>query len=220
MIEGLIDKVDSFEQIRDQIAGILAAESVSQQALAVTAGKDPDDWKLRVYTERSNPWETWLNNSDDRSPLVNVWYDSSVFDGTAGDVVSRQKTTGVYNIDCYGLGVAADEPGGGHKPGDRESAFEVARCLRLARNILMASDYTYLGLRGLVWQRWPESITSFQPEIDNRALQKITGARIAFRVVFNEFSPQAVPVDLDIVFVTIDRALDGQILVEAEYDYT
>ena len=58
----LIDKQDSFEIVRDQIAAILKTEITSQIALATTAGKpNPDDWKLRIFSERANPWEQFLN---------------------------------------------------------------------------------------------------------------------------------------------------------------
>lgn len=220
MIAELIDKQDNFEVIRDQIAAILATEVANQMALATAGGKDPDDWKLRIFSERSNPWEQLLNQQSDRSPIVNVWFDNSNFDPAASNISERQKTEGVFNIDCYGYGISSDEVGGGHNPGDKEAAFEVHKALRLVRNILMAAEYTYLGLRGVVWQRWPQSITVFQPQLDGRQMQQIVGARLAFRVVFNEFSPQVVPETLELVSVDVTRTEDGEIVVEADYDYT
>jgi len=216
----LIDKQDNFEIIRDQIAGILALETIAQQALATAAAKDPDDWKLRIFAERSNPWEELLNEQDDRSPIVNVWYDSSAFDQGASNISERQKADGTFNIDCYGYGMASDDGGTGHNPGDKAAALEVHRALRLVRNILMASENTYLQLRGLVWRRWPQAITSFQPQIDGRTIQQIVGARIAFNVSFSEFSPQYQHETLDYVAIDVKRAEDGEILVEADYDYT
>ena len=142
----LIDKQDNFEIIRDQIAAILTTEIASQQALATAAAKDPDEWKLRIFTERSNPWEQYLNNPEaDPSPIVNVWFENDKFDPSGSNIDERQKTEAVYNIDCYGYGVSEDVIAGGHKPGDREAAFEVQKALRLVRNILMAAEYTYLG---------------------------------------------------------------------------
>lgn len=220
MIAELIDKQDNFEVIRDQIAAILATEVANQMALATAGGKVPDDWKLRIFSERSNPWEQLLNEQIDRSPIVNVWFDNSNFDPAASNISERQKTEGVFNIDCYGYGISSDEVGGGHNPGDKEAAFEVHKALRLVRNILMAAEYTYLGLRGVVWQRWPQSITVFQPQLDGRQMQQIVGARLAFRVVFNEFSPQVVPETLELVSVDVKRTEDGEIVVEADYDYT
>lgn len=219
MITELIDKTDSFEMIRDQIAAILATEVAAQMQLATDAGKDPNDWKLRVFKERSNPWEQLLNEQSDTSPIINVWFDNSNFDPGAGSTVERQKTEGVFNIDCYGFGLSEDEPGGGHNPGDRAAALEVHKAIRLARNILMAGTYTYLGLRGLVWQRWPQSITVFQPQLDGRQMQQIVGARIALRVVFNEFSPQVQTETLELVSVKVDELETGEILVNADYQY-
>lgn len=219
MITELIDKQDSFEIIRDQIAAILVTEVANQMQLATDGGKDPNDWKLRVFKERSNPWEQLLNEQADRSPIVNVWFDNTNFDPGAGSTVERQKTEGVFNIDCYGYGLSEDEPGGGHKPGDREAALEVHKAIRLVRNILMAGSYTYLGLRGLVWQRWPQSITVFQPQLDGRQMQQIVGARVAFRVVFNEFSPQVTPETLELLSVTVDKLETGELLVNADYQY-
>lgn len=220
MIAELIDKQDNFEVIRDQIAAILATEVANQMQLATDGGKDPDDWKLRIFSERSNPWEQLLNEQVDRSPIVNVWFDNSNFDPAASNISERQKTEGVFNIDCYGYGISSDEAGGGHNPGDKEAAFEVHKALRLVRNILMAAEYTYLGLRGVVWQRWPQSITVFQPQLDGRQMQQIVGARLAFRVVFNEFSPQVPAETLELVSVDVRRTEDGEIVVEADYDYT
>lgn len=220
MISGLIDKRDTFEIVRDEIAAILKVESANQMQLATDAGRDPDDWKLRIYSERSNPWEALLNEQTDRSPIVNVWYENSDFDPRASNTIERQKTEAVFNIDCYGFGMSADDPTGGHVAGDQEAADEVQRALRLVRNILMAAEYTYLGQRGLVWGRWPQSITVFQPPIDSRPIQQIVGARIAFRVTFNEFSPQVEAETLDLLSAEVYRSETGEIYISADYDYT
>lgn len=214
----LIDKQDTFEIIRDQIVAILVIETANQMALATLAGKDPDDWKLRIFTERSNPWEQFLNEQDDKSPLVNVWYDNSSFDPSASNSIERQKTDAIFNIDCYGFGQSEDDVIG-HKPGDRAAALEVQKALRLVRNILMAGENTYLQLRGTVWGRWPQSATVFQPQQGERAIQQIVGARLSLRVTFNEFSPQIVAETLELLSVDVIRAEDGEIVVEADYNY-
>ena len=90
----------------------------------------------------------------------------------------------------------------------------------LVRNILMSAQYTYLGLRGLVWKRWPQSITVFQPQIEGQAVQNIRGARLAFEVGFNEFSPQYQPEVLELLSVNVERSETGEILLQADYDYT
>ena len=217
----LIDKQDNFEVIRDQIAAILVTEVASQIALASTAGKpNPNDWKLRVFTERANPWEQFLQAPVvDTSPLVNVWYDNSSFDASASNAFERQKAVAVFNIDCYGYGISADDGAFGHIPGDRAAALEVQKALRLVRNILMAAEYTYLGMRGLVWKRWPQSVTIFQPQLDGQTVQHVVGARLALQVEFNEFSPQVVAETLELISIDVVRAEDGEIVLEADYDF-
>ena len=218
-IAALIDKQDNFEIVRDQIGAILALEIVSQMALATLAAKDPNDWKLRIFLESSNPWEQFLNDQTDDSPLVNVWWDNSNFDPKVSTVIERQKSDTVFNIDCYGFGKSADVPAGGHDPGDRMAAFEAARAIRLVRNILMAAEYTYLKLRGTVYRRWTQSITSFQPQQDANQMQQVVGVRLAFRVEFNEFSPQVPLETLELLSADVNRTEDGQLIAEADYSY-
>lgn len=219
LIDTLIDKQDNFEIVRDQMAAILKLEVVNQMALAVAAVKDPELWNLKIFTERSNPWEEYLEPNSDKTPLVNVWYDSGNFPEGQGDVVERQLHEGIFNIDFYGCAVSSDD-GAGHKPGDREAALEVQRAVRLGRNILMAGINTYLQLQGLVWQRWPQSITIFQPQLNNQAVEQVMGARLALKVSFNEFSPQVTPETLELLTVDVKRTEDGEIVLEADYDYT
>lgn len=217
-IAALIDKQDNAELIRDQIAGLLAIETDSQVRLAAAAGKyDPQEWALRIYQERSNPWE---NLADGGAPVVNVWWDSSSFDMGAGNTVEYQKCSGTYNIDCYGYGVSADNPAGGHTAGDRQAAETAQRAARLVRNILMSDGYTYLALRGTVWRRWCESINIFQPQQDNQNMYQVVGARVVFKVEFNEFAPQYIPQTLEAVAVDVQRTEDGQVVIQATYPST
>jgi hypothetical protein len=221
LLQSLIDKQDNFEIIRDQIAAILAAESVNQMALAVTAGEDPALWKLRVFRERSNPWAQFQEREvDDPSPIVNVWYESGTFDGTKGNVVERQQHQGRFNIDIVAYGEAQDEDGEpGHIPGDLDAALNLGRAIRLVRNILMASQNTYLQLpRQVVGRRWPESITSFQPDDSNA--KNVAAARIILAVDFNEHSPQYEGEEIETVFAECKESEAGQVLFEVEYDYT
>ncbi len=218
-LTALIDKQDTFEIVRDQLATILVLEVANQMALAVIAIKDPALWDLKIFTERSNPWEQFLNDADNVTPIVNVWFDNESFDNARSNVVERQSTTGVFNIDCYGFGVSQDD-GAGHKPGDLEASLEVQRAIRLVRNILMAAENTYLGLpRGTAWDRMPGSITVFQPTIDAQQVQQIVGARLALSVTYNEFSPQIDGVNLDEIGVEVSRTEDGQIVLNADYQY-
>lgn len=218
-IETLIDKEDNFEVIRDQIAAILVTEVASQTALATAAGKDPALWDFKIFTERSNPWEQYLNDFDDTTPIVNVWYDNSNFMPGKSTIVERQNAEAIFNIDCYAVANSSDDGASGHNPGDEEAAFAVQRVVRLVRNILMAAEYTYLGLKGVVWQRWPQNITIFQPQQDRGNARPVIAARIALRVSFNEFSPQISGDVIELISGTVKRAEDGQIVIEADYEY-
>lgn len=208
----LIDKRDNVEIIRDQIAAILTIELEHQSVLSGLP-------QPRVFIERSNPWGQFLTASGGEQPIVNVWFDSSSFDEAASNVVERQKCEAVFNVDCYGFALSTNDatPGAGHAPGDLHAALEAQRAIRLARNILMAGAYTYLGLRGLVWKRWPQTISMFQPQIDNRAVQRIVAARLALQVQFNEFSPQVQGEELETLIVEVRRAETGQLYLRAEY---
>lgn len=217
MTAELIEKQDTFEIVRDRIAEILAAESANQAALALAAGKDPADWTLAVFAERSNPWDDYT----DSDMIVNVWFESAEPDGRASNTVERQTMNGRFNIDVVGFG-ASQSDGTGQLPGDEVAARRAARGLMLARNILMASEYTYLGkdLRGTVGQRWPAAITSFQPPAAVREVDHCVGIRLTLAVKYDEFSPQYPPVALEYFSNRITRAPDGRLLAQVDFDFT
>lgn len=159
-------------------------------------------------------------NSEDQTPIVNVWFDSSTFDERSSNNIERQKCDGRYHIDVYGRGLSRAD-GAGHIAGDKEAATEAHRAVRLVRNIVMSAYYTYLNLRGVVWRRWVESITVFQPQEIERSTQQIVAARLTLNVQFNEFSPQYVAETLELLSVQCTFADDGEVIYcEAEYDYS
>lgn len=224
MIDALIDKVDTFEILRDQIASILLLETQSQQALAVAASppRDPYLWALRVFSERSNPWGEFQDLPDDVErdpvqPIVNVWWNGLQFDQSASNVVERQKGTSTFYVDCYAYATSEDISGGGHRPGDQLAALEAHRAVRLVRNILMAATYTYLGLRGTVWRRWISAIDMMQPEQDAHAAQRIGCARLTLQVDHSEFSPQVSGEPLELLSVGVKRAETGELYFTATY---
>jgi len=218
MLTALIDKQDNFEIVRDQIASLLALESKNQGALATKDGQDPADFTFRMFIERVNPWESF-SNEDDISPIVNIWFDSSNYDQAASDIVERQASQTTYNIDIYGYGTAESDPNGGQFMGDEMAARESQRAYRLVRNILMAAENTYLQLQGTVWQRWPQSVNNFQPQFDNQAVERVQAVRLVLAVTFNEFSPQVDSVELELLSVLVNRAEDGELLVQADFEY-
>lgn len=216
-IEELIDKRDNVEIVRDEVGAILLVEVAKQKQLAALAGRDPFEWDLRVFVERSNPWSEFLDAPDRAPPIVNVWLDHTSTDGAASNVVSRQKTTAIINIDCYAYG-ASSSAKNGHIPGDAAASLEVQRAVRLVRNILMAGHYTYLGLRKLVWRRMVTGVTMFRPEMDGRYVQQIVAARVALQVEFNELSPQVKGEPLELIAATVRRAATGEIYFRADYE--
>lgn len=219
-IQALIDKIDNVEVLRDEIAAILLVEQASQQALAVTADEDPQLWALRIFTERSNPWAEFVDSPNQlaATPIVNVSVDNINYDLAASNVVERQRAAAVYHIDCYGYGVSADVPDAGHVVGDAKASLEALRAVRLVRNILMASVYTYLGKRGFVARRWIQSIQMLQPSQDGQQMQHVVAARISFEVLFNEFSPQYVGEALELVSIQVERSTSGEIYFTQEFE--
>lgn len=223
MLPALIDKQDTFEIVRDQLASILVLEKQNQQRLAVESNRNPEDWDFRVYTERFNPYEDALNvvGNERVLPMVNIWYDVTVFDYSASNLIDCQQAGATYNIDCYGFGVATGDETGGHLPSDQNAAFETHRVLRLVRNILMSADNYQLQLRGTVGQRRVSSVRIFQVNgLDQRPIRSVLGARIVLEVSFVESSPQIESETLETLTVNTERVEDGEIVLTAQYDYT
>jgi hypothetical protein len=230
-----ITDVDNVELVRDRIADILSAESISQQQKATAASADPKQYKLQVYTERSTPWQHWLDSPDpetntdarsDTAPIINVCFDRDDIDRKASNSVSRQKMTALFNIDCFGYAVSRGKSGG-HVPGDQAAGIEAMRAARLVRKILMAGTYTYLGFprqstgaEQVVWSRMVISRQAFRLGEVAQPVQDVAGVRIVFEVGFSEFSPQVEGQLLEAITVTFVRAEgtpEGLILATAEY---
>lgn len=218
-ITTLIDKEDSVEIVRNQIAAILVAERDNQKTLATAAGKDPALWDFNVYIERADPWSIYQNSETEVTPIVNVWIDNETFEGGASNIAERQTANGRFNIDIYARGLAKDDGNGGHTPGDLDAALNMHRTIRLVRNILMAATYSYLDLRGLVGKRWPESISTFQPQQDNQQAQAVVAARMPMSVRYNEFSPQVEGDTLEQIAASITLDPSGEV-IQATFDYT
>ena len=217
MITTLIDKTDNVEVIRDQVGMIITTELANQRRLATAANRNVNDWTINVYTERANVWEQVLN-SHDNTPVLNIWFDTISYDKAASNISERQRATATYNLDLYGFGISRDA-GENNIHGDEDAARTVQRAGRLVRNILLAANNTYLQMQGVVWQRWITSYTQFQPQLDERAAQHVRGARVSLEVLFNEFSPQAQPMNLEALALDIFRRGDGSLIAEADFNY-
>ena len=60
----------------------------------------------------------------------------------------------------------------------------------------------------------------FQPQQDGRFIDRVIGARLVLSVRFNETSYQVEGDDLEVVHTDLQRGVNGEIIAEAEYDYT
>jgi hypothetical protein len=218
MIPFLIDKQDTSEIVRDQIAAILATEAQSQYDLAVSSGEDPTQWTFNTFSERSNPWSEFLDAETPQPPVINVTLEQCDYSMTTstitGDFIA---TSALFNIDCYGHGMSQDELGDGHTVGDLMGSMEAQRTARFVRNVFASAYYTYLGMRKTVHRRWIESLTIMQPSFEGRELQQIVAARLALRVEFNEFAPQHVGETLELISATVKRKRTGEIYFVGEY---
>lgn len=221
----LIDKTDNVEIIRDQIGVILVEEIANQQVLAVVASQDPSLYNLKVYIERHNPIEDWLNlnpestNLNDFVPRVNISFDQSSVQKNASDTVKTQRFVGTFNIDVYGLGIAQDTVEG-HDPADKKSVLEAQRALRLVRNILMASTNAQLQLPTIVGDRMSTSLIIKPLKPDMSGVQQITAGRLTLDVGYRETSPQFVGGIVEEIFVDVHYAEDGSLLAAIELDLT
>jgi len=223
MIDHLLEAPDTFELVRDAIGAILLSEFENQKALAADAGKDPAPWSLKVCTERFDPWNGFALDEGAltvQPPIVHIAYDSDQYDPSASNAINRTKVDAIYHIDCYGYGIAEDVVGGGHKPGDREAIFEAHRAMRLTRQVLMASQHKYLGLKGIVWSRRVQARNVFRPTEGGAVVPRVVGGRIDLMVGLSEFSPLNTYPELSRIALSVKRRGDGELYFAANFDLT
>jgi hypothetical protein len=222
-ITQLIDKQDSYELIRDEIAAILAVEEANQRVLAVADNQDPNLYKFTTYTERFHPWELLVDTDGQptgQPPLVNVSFDTMTEKDEAQTAGTFSPYSGIFNIDCCGAKNTKELSQGVHAAGDELTARESQRIARLVRNIFAYNEYARLGIPDIVaWIR-VKQLNSLQPNIQDRPSNNIMVTRIMLMVGFNEFDFNTVPVDLELVSNQCIRQDDGLIYFKADFDYT
>ncbi len=217
----LIDKLDSFELVRDQIAGILVAEVANQRTLATAALKDPLDYTLNVYLERDFPVDRWLNSgvTDDIStaPIVSVWMEqSSINMRKTSNANNEQSFDVVYNLDVMARGFSSDVGAGGYSPADRAARIKCHSAVRLVRNILAHPNNSRLGLPSIVhsfpqfenFELGPAPLDTTEPNIS------IWNCRCRFRVPMQETTLLAAEVPLELI--RIDVSDDGGVVFAIE----
>lgn len=210
VLQASLDTPDRFEQIRDQIGGILQANFDYQETQDASNA-------VYVYSERVNPWEQLHQN--DRTPIVNVTAQDEQFDGAISSAVNHQKATGRYHIDCIAFG-ESEQTTEGHQPGDEAASLEAQKVSRQCRQILMSPMNAFLQLRGTVWKRWVQSIQVLQPPAGERPVIHVVASRLTMAVEFTEEAPEQDASLLEVVAAEIERREDGKILVQANYDYS
>lgn len=222
VLQSLIDKQDSFELVRDQIAGLLVAELANQQALATAAAKDPLLWTMSVYVERDWPREQWLNAGPAltaaTAPIVSIWVESSNRDDSKTTVPgARQAYDVTYLLDISARGVTSDEAGSGHRPADYDARANCHAAVRLVRNILSATENRKLQMPpGIVWAHPSFETIDFGPaELDETQPNiSVWNARCRFRVTMNEFSPEYEGDILELI--AIDISDHGGVILSTE----
>ncbi len=222
VLQALIDKVDTLELVRDQIAAIILAESLNQQALALVAGKNPQSWALRVFLERNgNCWHYFTATEDgdddassiDPRPIVNVWHSHTAYDRKRSPPSGPQMATAVYHIDIYGCGIAT-QTSRGHDSGEMLAALEVERAYRLIRNTLISPINENLQMLGTVGDRW---ILSFKvgpvntADSDKPRVEHVGVGRVELEVSFLEYAPEYEGVTIEAIAGTVKRAGNGEI---------
>jgi hypothetical protein len=199
-INYLLSDKKNFEYVRDSAIAILIDERNNQKILAAASGAVVSEYDFNVYKERSEPWQLFFDADtgavSGATPIVNVYFDSMTADAGKSSNQFQSGYTGNINIDCLACSPSElDESTNIMSSGDELTALEVQRVLRLVYNILMAGCYTQLNLKTVVMSRKFSNIQMFQPDINNTAVQRVTGARLVLTVDFYEFSPQYIKID-------------------------
>ena len=222
LLDALIDKVDSVEIVRDQIAGILVAELANQQSLAPGEGEDPLDFTLDVKIERDMPIEKWLDpetpvDTVDTVPIVSVWWESSSIDAGSSTVAGgKQVFDVIYNLDVFARGVNRDEAVG-YTPHDTDARLRCHAAVRLVRNILSALPNRRLQLKTIV-QAYPlfenmELGSAINDETESAF--SVWNCRMRLKVPMIELSPELAASNL-IELIRIDVSDDGGVVLSTE----
>lgn len=222
-LAALIDKEDNFEIIRNEIAAILALETLNQQNLATLVGKDPKLWEFKVFVEKSRPFES-LDPDDFPLPaVVNVSVDNLTFAGNQSMLSLRQTVDpGIFNIDILSPAVNLKKTDPGYISADRQSMIDCQRIVRLIRNILYSvppditlpgDNYPYLNLKKIVGSRKITTITMFPPKEDNEGVM-VAAARIQLEVKFLETGAEGPFNLLELLQAQTEILPDGEVIFE------
>lgn len=209
MISALINKTDTAELARDAVAQILADESANQAALAVAESLDPAPWTFDVFRERTAPMT--LNHNDAPAIVVNLERTAEA----AAATTSHQD----YTVDVAVL-VYTCAKGSTTQPADEAASLRRAQTVRIVRNILAASEYTYLNMRKLVASSRVSAVTYYDgPTGQNESGSPTLAAELRLTVLCREYAPAVSGVSLDEVGVTLKTGANGQVVAQLDYTY-
>ncbi len=210
--------LDVVETVRDQIAAILAVESKNQRemALADDPQRDPDPYQLRIFKDRTQPWDFFKDENASQVPVINVSIDSDAFLGTSTNI-NNQDSEAVFNVDCYANGFS-EETADGQVISDEDAARRAWEAARLVRRIITGGPYQYLKLRGTVGSANIKSRTPFQPEIDERPIQGVRCVRIVMQCRITEKSPQFAGEPLELLEIVATKA-SGEVILKIDYAF-
>lgn len=224
-LQSLIDKKDSFELVRDQIAGILVTELANQQALAVIAAKDPLDWTITVLLERDAPIEKWLNAAPERTaptvPTVSISVENSNRNDKKSSVAGGEQVYEVtYILDVLARGVTTETAGDGHLAADQAARLNCHAAVRLVRNILSATENRRLKLNAIVHGHVHFRTIEFgeAATVETQPNFSVWAGRCRFSVTMTELSPEYEGVPLDVIRIIVSD--DGGVVLDTEVDTT
>lgn len=220
----LIQAQDGFEAVRDAMANILAAESVKQQAAAVAWNAahptdpqlNPDDWKLDIFVERTNPIELFRCDDTRDSLVVSIWYESS---NTGNSTLANQVTTSRIIVDCLAAGVTT-ETDTGQEPADEVAKMRAQLVARLCRRILMHPEYKQFVLPSIVHYHRMTSRQSFPGNSPEIPTPHVSGVQLQFDVTHNEGFDFETLTASEGALITITRTPGGQVVAQMDYDWT
>lgn len=205
-INVLIDKLDNFELIRNEIAAILLAEQAQQKALALAVLPTPKDanvYNFTLYIEKSTPWEL-IENAEGQiisnTPIVNVFFSSATNDSAKSNSQSTQTFKGQFIIDLYTAKTSEHSNStNAIQRGDYLAAMDCNRLIRIIRNIIMNANYTYLNLQGVVTNRAISSINVYYPGAQERPSENVMAARITLSIDYFENTSENTFPTLDVL---------------------
>ena len=183
VVNELLNEPDNIEIIREQIGAILHKEAANQYRLAQEAGDAAkEDYNIKVYLENETPLALLTDDDTKKFSYVNVTLDGT--DIQSGSTKNSDKMMkAVFWIDCYNHGNFSGDGLTG-----RSANIAAWKTARIIRNILCASDYTYLKLRGIVGSREVVKMQTGKPKLQNSAVN-ISICRITLEVTYDEQSP-------------------------------